>query len=128
MYSNFCRFSLHHGGEANEDEEEKSPSKNEPKPVSVNKKVPTTSASPPPSKQKIKNEPPPDEVITINDSIEIIDDSGGVDDDADVLQVIGVEDAAELEKEFLPTISSVQSLHPSEFNDFMNFSTSTKIL
>ncbi|XP_031624848.1 daxx-like protein [Contarinia nasturtii] len=118
------RFSMHHGdSEAKEDEKEKSPVKNVPKTVSSSKKVPTTSSS----SCKKPQDPPPvvkDHIDLVNDSIEYISDDGGAAyNNVDEI-LIDEHDVVDLEKEFLPTITSVTSLHPEAFNNLMNFPSS----
>lgn len=57
------------------------------------------------------------------------DDIDMLNDIADLTRgdavLIDEQDVEELAKEFYPTIKSVTSLHPSEFNEFMNFETGT---
>lgn len=56
-----------------------------------------------------------DSVINISDGVDFNDISK-----SDTI-LIDEDDVNELEREFYPTIKSVTSLNPNEFNDLMNF-------
>lgn len=81
-------------------------------------KDPTTSSP-------LKNDP--EVIITdldadidmLNDSVTYISDGDFNDIAQDALLI--EQDEEELTKEFYPTITSVTSLHPAQFNEFMKF-------
>lgn len=107
----------------NERSEEDSPVKNEPKTSAINVQVPPVSAhliEPmlEPSELNFSAE-----IDMLNDSVQFISDSGDFNDisKTDSILIDEQDVVHELEREFLPTIASVTSLHPSEFNNLMNF-------
>ncbi|XP_055298770.1 daxx-like protein [Sitodiplosis mosellana] len=107
-------------------EEKDSPVKAKEKPKTSVVKV---STSPPTSAHPIEPtlEPPElninAEIDLLNDSVTSISDSGEFNDISKTDSILTDEQDVvhELEREFLPTITSVTSLHPNEFNDLMNF-------
>lgn len=106
------------------DEEEDSPVKIEPKIKSaINVQVPPVSArliEPALEPQELNLSA---EIDMLNDSVTFISDSGDFNDisKSDSILIDEQDVVHELEREFLPTITSVTSLHPSEFNNLMNF-------
>lgn len=107
----------------NEEEEEDSPVKVEPNRSVINVRPP------PVSPHLLEPMPDPPElnldadIDLLNDSVQFISDSGEFNDisKTDSILIDDQDAADELEQQFLPTITSVTSLHPSEFNNLMNF-------
>lgn len=106
-----------------EDDSGNSPAKSEAKTIPNSKKVPKTSAL-----LRESNLKPPElnlnaDIDILNDGISFISDAGGFNDITKADSILIEEQdgiVQELQNEML--ITSVTSLHPSEFNDLMNFS------
>lgn len=114
-----------HDSEVNEDEDSPMLSS-----VKADPKAGATSIQVPPRMIEPTIEPPElnlsAEIDMLNDSVTYISDGGDFNDISKTDSIlIDEQDVVDLEQEFLPTITSVTSLHPSEFNDLMNFELSS---
>lgn len=104
-------------------DEEDSPVKIKPKTSAINVQVPPVSArliEPELERSELNLSA---DIDMLNDSVTFISESGDYNDisKSDSILIDEQDVVHDLEREFLPTITSVTSLHPSEFNNLMNF-------